>query len=406
MSDDQPLRALHRQPAFVSFWIARVLGSLGFQMSSVVFGWLIYELTGSAYLLGFAGLAQFLPMVVLTFVVGAVADRFDRRRIVLIAQFIQAVALALMTLGALQGWLGVTGIFIGLIVLGSARTFERPAMQALLPALVTAADLPRAVALSSSAMQAATIVGPALGGLLHAFGAFVPLALSAAFFVGASIASTRLRGRPQQRAGREAFTLAASFSGLGFIRRHPVLYGAISLDMVAVLLGGFTALLPIFARDILETGPWGLGLLRTAPAVGALLMAWQMRRLNLDRDVGLKMFAAVIVFGLCTVVFALSENLVLSLVSLVVLGAADNVSVVIRQTLVQLSTPDEMRGRVSAVNSLFIGASNQLGEFESGITAGWFGVVPAAVIGGIGTIGVALAWMRLFPELRRARGLR
>ncbi|MCF4164444.1 MFS transporter [Zavarzinia compransoris] len=403
MSDDQPLRALHRQPAFASFWIARVLGSLGFQMSSVAFGWLIYELTGSAYLLGFAGLAQFLPMVVLTFVVGTVADRFERRRIVLIAQVVQAATLALMTLGILQGWLGVTGIFAGLVVLGSARTFERPAMQALLPALVTAADLPRAVAISSSAMQAATIVGPALGGLL---GAFVPLALSAAFFAGASFASTRLRGRPQQRAGREAFTLAASFSGLGFIRRHPVLYGAISLDMVAVLLGGFTALLPIFARDILETGPWGLGLLRTAPAVGALLMAWQMQRLNLERGVGLKMFAAVIVFGVCTVIFALSESLVLSLITLIVLGAADNVSVVIRQTLVQLSTPDEMRGRVSAVNSLFIGASNQLGEFESGITAGWFGVIPAAVIGGLGTIAVALAWMRLFPGLRHARSLR
>ncbi|MDD3444812.1 MAG: MFS transporter [Zavarzinia sp.] len=400
------LRPLHRQPQFVWFWIARVLGSLGFQMSSVAFGWLIYDLTESAYLLGFAGLAQFLPMVLLTFVVGAVADRFDRRRITVIAQAVQAATIIVMTTGVVAGWLGIVAVFVGLVLLGAARSFERPAMQAMLPGLVSAEDLPRAVALSSSAMQAATIVGPALGGLLYAFGTAVPLALSGALFALGAFFAQRLRWHRREGAPREAFTLASSFSGLSFIRRQPVLFGAISLDMVAVLLGGFTALLPIFARDILETGPWGLGLLRTAPAVGALVMAALIDRMRLDRDMGVKMFGAVVIFGLCTVAFALSRGLVLSIAALVILGAADNVSVVIRQTLVQLSTPDEMRGRVSAVNSLFIGASNQLGEFESGMTAGLFGTVPATVIGGVGTIAVALLWMRLFPALRRAEALR
>lgn len=392
---------LHRQPPFVLFWTSRVFGSLAFQMASVAFGWLIYDLTGSAYQLGLAGLVQFLPMVLLTFVVGAVADRFDRRRIVMISQWVQAGTIALLTLGAIQGWLGVNGLFAGLFLLGAARTFERPAMAALLPSLVTPAELPKAVALSSSAMQTATIVGPSLGGLLHALGAAVPLGLSALLFaLGAlAMAPIRLRGAPPVR---EPVTLRAVFSGLGFVRSKPVLLGAISLDMVAVLLGGITALLPIYARDILQTGPWGLGLLRTAPAVGALAMAFFIGRMNLDRHVGMKMFAAVIVFGLCTIVFAASETLWLSVGVLVVLGAADNVSVVIRQTLVQLATPDDMRGRVSALNSLFIGASNQLGEFESGMTAGLFGVVAAGIIGGIGTIGVALAWMRLFPALRHA----
>ncbi|TDP47899.1 MFS transporter [Zavarzinia compransoris] len=392
---------LHRQPPFALFWTSRVFGSLAFQMASVAFGWLIYDMTGSAYQLGFAGLAQFLPMVLLTFVVGAVADRWDRRRIVMISQWVQALTIGALTVGALQGWLGVNGLFAGLAILGAARTFERPAMAALLPSLVSARELPRAVALSSSAMQTATIVGPSLGGLLHALGAAVPLGLSAALFaLGAlAMAPVRLRTPP---APREPMTWRAAFSGLGFVRRKPVLLGAISLDMVAVLLGGVTALLPIFAKDILETGPWGLGVLRTAPAIGALAMAMVIGRLDLSRAVGAKMFVAVIVFGLCTIVFAASSHLWLSVGALVILGAADNVSVVIRQTLVQLATPDEMRGRVSALNSLFIGASNQLGEFESGMTAGLMGVVAAGILGGVGTIAVALAWMRLFPSLRHA----
>lgn len=395
---------LRRSPPFVMFWTSRVLGSLAFQMSSVAFSWLIYELTESAYLLGLAGLAQFLPMMLLTFVVGSVADRYDRRRIVTLSQIVQGVTIAVLTIGTMTGLMGVSAIFAGLVILGSARTFERPAMAALLPGIVPLSVLPRAVAVSSSAMQTATIVGPSLGGLLFAFGAYVPLGLSALLFLfaAASLVPLRLREKPRPA---EPMSLSTAFLGLSFIRQRPILLGALSLDMVAVLLGGFTALLPIFARDILHAGPWGLGLLRAAPAVGAVLMSVFIDRLDLERGVGTKLFASVIVFGLCTVVFAASTDLVLSTAALIVLGAADNISVVIRQSLVQLSTPDDMRGRVNAVNSLFIGASNQLGEFESGMTAGLFGVVEAGVIGGIGTIVVALAWMRLFPGLRKAERL-
>lgn len=395
---------LRRSPPFVMFWISRVLGSLAFQMSSVAFSWLIYELTESAYLLGLAGLAQFLPMVLLTFVVGSVADRYDRRRIVTLSQIVQGATIAVLTIGTMTGLMGVSAIFVGLVILGSARTFERPAMAALLPGIVPLAVLPRAVAVSSSAMQTATIVGPSLGGLLFAFGAYVPLGLSALLFLFAAASLVPLRLREKLRPA-EPVSLSTTFLGLSFIRQRPILLGALSLDMVAVLLGGFTALLPIFARDILHAGPWGLGLLRAAPAVGAVLMSVFIDRLDLERGVGTKLFASVIVFGLCTVVFAASTDLVLSIAALIVLGAADNISVVIRQSLVQLSTPDDMRGRVNAVNSLFIGASNQLGEFESGMTAGLFGVVEAGIIGGIGTIVVALAWMRLFPGLRKAERL-
>lgn len=401
---DSAAPLLRRSPPFVMFWTSRVLGSLAFQMSSVALGWLIYELTDSAYLLGLAGLAQFLPMMLLTFVVGPVADRYDRRRIVVLSQGVQGATLLLLTLGMLAGMLGVGAIFVGLVVLGCARTFERPAMAALLPGIVPLALLPRAVAVSSSAMQTATIVGPSLGGLLFAFGAGVPLGLSALLFLLAALALAPLRLRETLRPA-EPMSLATAFRGLSFIRQRPILLGATSLDMVAVLLGGITALLPIFARDILQAGPWGLGLLRAAPAVGAIAMSLFIDRLALDRGPGTKLFVSVILFGLCTIAFAASTDLAFSIAALVVLGAADNVSVVIRQSLVQLSTPDDMRGRVNAVNSLFIGASNQLGEFESGMTAGLFGTVEAGIIGGVGTIAVALLWMYLFPALRRAERL-
>jgi hypothetical protein len=277
-------------------------------------------------------------------------------------------------------------------------------MAALLPAVVPAGVLPRALAVSSSAMQTATIVGPSVGGLLYAVGTTVPFALSAGCFLGACSLMLLMRlERPALR--REPATLRSVFSGIAFIRSRPMILGAISLDMFAVLLGGATALLPIYAHDILQTGPWGLGLLRAAPAVGALTMSLVLTRVPLRRAVGLKMFAAVIVFGAATVVFSASASLVLSLAALAVLGAADNVSVVIRSSLVQLLTPDEMRGRVSAVNSLFVGTSNQLGEFESGMVAGLLGAVPAGIIGGLGTVAVALLWMRLFPALRKAQTL-
>jgi MFS family permease len=390
---------LLRHPSFILFWVSRIFSALGFQIASVAVGWLVYAKTGSAYALGLVGLFQFLPMVALTFLVGHIADRLDRRRIVAICQCFECMVIALLTLSDRDGKLDVTVLFAAVAFLGAARAFESPTMSALLPALVPEALLPKAFAVSSSAMQTATIVGPSLGGLLYAAGASVPLGVSAFCLLAASgaMAFIRMERIPPKR---EPVSFQSVFSGVSFIRRRPIILGAISLDLFAVLFGGVTALLPIFARDILHTGPWGLGFLRSAPAVGALAMSILLVHIPMNRHVGIKMFAAVMVFGIATVIFSISTSLTVSLVALVILGAADNISVVIRVSLVQLSTPDFMRGRVSAVNSLFIGTSNQLGEFESGMVAGLLGVIPSGIVGGIATILIALLWMRLFPELR------
>ena len=397
MNDSRPFA----RPAFRQFWIGRVLSSLAFQMSAVAIGWLVYARTGSAASLGLVGLFQFLPMVCLTLLAGHVADRYDRRRIVAMCQLVEGLTLLVLAIGSASDRLPIGAIYATVVVLGGARAFEHPTFTALLPGVVPPALLPRAVASSSTATQTATIVGPALGGLLYAFGPAVPFAIAAAFFCGAS-ALIRAVALEQAPPRKTPATLATIFSGLTFIRKRPVVLGTISLDLAAVLLGGATALLPIYAKDILHTGPWGLGLLRLAPAIGALTMGFALGRLPLKRHVGLKMFAAVLVFGAATMIFALSHSLGLSLAALVVLGASDNVSVVIRTSLVQLLTPNDMLGRVSAVNSLFIGTSNQLGEFESGMTAALLGAVPAAALGGLGTVAVALLWMVLFPALRRA----
>ena len=385
--------------AFALYLIARVFTSLSFQMAGVAIGWLVYARTGSAYNLGLVGLAQFLPMVALTFVVGPLADRIDRRRIIAACEIVNVTTLVLLAIGAARDWLDAPAIFAAVALLGASRAFEHPSMSALLPGVVGERELPKAVAYASSAMQTATIIGPALGGLLYAFGAPMPLGLAAfmSAATGVAVIAIPLERKPPSK---EPVTLASVFSGLSFIWRRPVILGAISLDLFAVLLGGVTALLPIYAHDILETGSLGLGLLRSAPAVGALAISVFVGRI-VGANVGRTMFMSVCVFGLAILVFALSRNMILSLVALAVTGAADNVSVVIRQSLVQLGTPDEMRGRVSAVNSLFIGTSNQLGEFESGMVAGLFGPVAAGVIGGVGTILVALLWMRLFPDLRK-----
>ena len=385
--------------AFALYLIARVFTSLSFQMAGVAIGWLVYARTGSAYNLGLVGLAQFLPMVALTFVVGPLADRIDRSRIIAACEIVNVTTLVLLAIGAARDWLDAPAIFAAVALLGASRAFEHPSMSALLPGVVGERELPNAVAYASSAMQTATIIGPALGGLLYAFGAPMPLGLAAfmSAATGVAVIAIPLERKPPSK---EPVTLASVFSGLSFIWRRPVILGAISLDLFAVLLGGVTALLPIYAHDILETGSLGLGLLRSAPAVGALAISVFVGRI-VGANVGRTMFVSVCVFGLAILVFALSRNMILSLVALAVTGAADNVSVVIRQSLVQLGTPDEMRGRVSAVNSLFIGTSNQLGEFESGMVAGLFGPVAAGVIGGVGTILVALVWMRLFPDLRK-----
>ncbi len=397
----EPPASILRLATFRLFWSARVLSTMAFQLQGVAVGWQMYALTHSALALGFVGLVQFLPMLCLTLVVGHVADRYDRRRIAAICQLVGGSATTLLAIGSLAGWLTPGAIFAAVAVIGGARAFEMPSLQALLPGLVPAPLFPRAAAYSASAIQTATIVGPAIGGLAYVFGPEVPYACAALLSLSACLLTSRIRLEHTPRP-REPVSFSSIFSGFVFIRSHPAVLGSISLDLFAVLLGGATALLPVFAHDILHTGPWGLGLLRSAPAVGALGMSIWLAHHPLRRRVGLSMFRAVIVFGAATILFALSHWLWLSVLAMAVLGASDVISIVVRSSFVQLSTPDHMRGRVTAVNSLFIGTSNQLGEFESGVTAALFGAVPAVVLGGAGTIAVALLWMRLFPALRRA----
>ena len=397
--DDALTERPYQIAAYCSFWLARVFSAIGYQMVAVVVGWLVYEKTGSAYYLGLIGLCQFLPVLLLTFIVGHIVDRTDRRKVILICQSVEALALAAMAVFAYHDRLEIAAIFGTVFVIGCARAFETPSLSSLLPGLVPASMLHQAISLSSSAMQTATILGPALGGLLYGFGVVWPLAAASGAFLIAAVSMLTLE-HEHVASKRETPTLASVFRGVHFIRSQPVILGTISLDLFAVLLGGVTSLLPIFARDVLETGPWGLGVLRSAPAIGALVMSLMVTHTLLKRSVGLKMFGAVMIFGAATIVFALSSNLILSFAALVALGGADNVSVVIRNSLVMLSTPDEMRGRVNSVNALFIGTSNQIGDFESGIVAGLVGAVPAGLIGGIGTIAIALLWMRMFPELR------
>jgi len=399
-----PSLALVRNRAFQRFWGARVLSSMSFQMLAVAMGWQVYALTHSAFALGLVGLAQFLPMFALTLVVGPVADRYDRRRIAAVCQSIESAAALTFAVATFGGWVSAPLVYLLAATVGAARAFESPAISSLLPGVVPRPQLPRATAWAASANQTASIVGPALGGLLYGIGAGPAyLACALSFALAAVLAGTMtLLAKPPARA---PVTLRSVFSGIAFIRSQPVVLGALSLDLFAVLFGGATALLPVFARDILDAGPTQLGLLRSASAVGALAGTIWLAHFPLRRRPGAAMFGGVIVFGLATVAFGLSHDFFVSLVALAVLGASDVVSVVVRLSLVQLRTPDEMLGRVSAVNSLFIGTSNQLGEFESGLTAGWWGAQRAVVIGGFATIGVALLWMRLFPGLREARSL-
>jgi MFS family permease len=396
---DQASIFAHRP--FALFWTGRVLTTIAFQAQAVAVGWQVYELTDSAFDLGLVGLAQFLPMLALSLLTGHAADRYDRRRIIVACQIVKVLTAAALALGSLRGGLSREAILAVILVFGAARAFEMPTIQALLPGIVPAAMFPRALAGSAAANQVATIGGPAVGGLLYAASPVLAYAACALLYLVGGLCIGAIRARPAARL-REPVTLASLFAGIRYIRGHPVMLGAISLDLFAVLLGGATALLPIYAKDILHVGPAGLGTLRAAPAIGALAMSLYLARQPLRRHVGRTMFAAVAAFGGATIVFALSTSFALSVATLVLLGASDMVSVVIRQTLVQLQTPDAMRGRVSAVNSVFIGSSNQLGEFESGLTAAWFGVVPSVVIGGVGTLVVVLLWIRWFPGLLRA----
>jgi len=385
---------------FARFWLARIFSSISFQILSVVIGWQIYALTGSALALGLVGLAQFVPMVLLTLIVGHVADRYDRRVICCLCEIVEAVAAGILLFGTVQGFVTDRLIYAIAALIGAARAFENPSMQALAPGLVPRRLVPRAMAWSASAMQTAQIVGPALGGLIYAIGAGVAYVTAIVLLCIAAVLMNMIALTARSEA-RPPPTFASIFSGIFYIRHHRVILGLTSLDLFAVMFGGATALMPIFARDILMTGAWGLGLLRAAPAVGALVMSAYLAFHPMQPPIGRRLFIAIATFGVATCIFGVSRNLFLSLAALAVLGAADVISVVIRQTLVQLETPDEMRGRVTAVNALFIGASNQLGEFESGVTAALFGTVPAVLLGGLATLAVALTWMRLFPELPR-----
>jgi MFS family permease len=406
VSLNQPITAgeLLRHRAFLFFLLSRSLSRFATQIGAVAIGWQVYDLTGSAFDLGMIGLVQFLPTALLLFVAGHAADRYERKRVVQICEVVEGLTALFLAWGAFAGWLTVTHIFIATFVLGIVGAFESPALAALLPLIAPQGSLQRATAISSGAAQVATITGPAIGGLAYAIAPSAAYGITGAFalFAAACIGVVRLT---QTAARRDAATPDDLFAGVRFVRNNPAILGTISLDLFAVLLGGATALLPIYARDILQTGPLGLGILRAAPAVGALLMTMVLARHSIARHVGLRMFQAVIVFGIATIVFALSSWMWLSVLSLAVLGAADTISVVIRFSLVQLATPDEMRGRVGAVNFLFINASNQLGQFESGVTAALFGAMPAAVLGGVCTVAVALLWMKLFPSLRRVESL-
>jgi len=389
---------------FLFYVGARGFSEFAYQIGTVAVGWQVYALTRSAFDLGLVGLVQFIPSALLVFAAGHVADRYDRKRVVQLCQFSQALAAAFLAWGTLGGWLNLAYIFSALVVFGIATAFESPAAAALLPSVAPDGMMQKATAVSTASWQVATISGPALGGLAYALDPYVPYLVMAGFWflsglMNGAIQTNRPATPPQPP------TLASLFAGVGFIRRNPPILGTISLDLFAVLLGGATALLPIYAHDILHTGPWGLGVLRGAPAAGALIMSGILARHPITRRAGVRMFQAVMVFGASTVVFAVSHRIWLSILALLIMGAADTISVVIRIALVQLATPDEMRGRVGAVNYLFVNASNQLGEFESGMTAALFGTVPAVALGGIGTIAIALLWMKLFPTLRNVERL-
>ncbi len=385
---------------FRRYLIARLLATLAAQMQTVAVGWQIYAITRDPLDLGLIGLSQFLPFVVLILPAGQSADHFDRRRILMLCYVVEAICAALLlafTIAAVQvAW----PVFAAMTLLGCARAFSMPSGQALLPNLVPHDDFTRAVALNSSVFQIATVVGPALGGLLYLAG---PRIVYSSVFALAVIAALLMlgvrKGAREVQTEREAPSLQTLLSGLKFVRSKPVVLGAISLDLFAVLFGGATALLPIYASDILHVGPSGLGLLRTAPGMGASLCAFALAMRPITRHVGPWMFGGVAMFGIATVTFGSSTSFILSLIALVVLGAADMVSVYIRHLLVQLETPDRIRGRVSAVSAVFIGASNELGEFESGLTAKWWGTFRAVLVGGLATLAVTGLWAKWFPVL-------
>jgi MFS family permease len=395
-------RAAFAYRDFRLFQVARLVSILGMQMQSVAIGWQIYAITGRPLDLAWVGLAQFLPAASLSLPAGHAADRFDRRKILLVCHALMASLSVALLVVAHTGTRNVGPVYAVLAVVGVARSFLGPANQSMLPSLVPVEHFGNAVAWSSSLWQSGTVIGPMLGGLVYGLaGAQTVYAAAAASSIAAlSLVAGMQPPRPRGDGGGGS-KRSSLLDGVRYVRENHIVLGAISLDLFAVLLGGATALLPVYARDILGLGPVALGVLRSAPGVGAAVTGVWLAAHPIDRGAGAKMLACVGLFGVATVVFGVSRSFTLSLVALVVAGAADMVSVVVRSAMVQLATPDAMRGRVSAVNMVFIGASNELGEFESGLTAQWLGAVPAVVLGGVGTLLVVAVWTALFPQLRR-----
>src|SRR5262245_45583537 len=391
---------LTRHRSFVLFWCARTFTNVAYMMQGVAVGWQLYDLTNSPLDLGLVGLVQFFPLLAMSVIAGQVLDLFDRRLIAGICQVGKALAALALAVGTWQGWLGREAMFAILFLSGTARAFEIPTMHSLLPGVVPVMLLPRAIAASATAQQTAVISGPSIGGLLYLFGPTVVYATCTAIFIIACALIALIEVAPRKEE-RQPVTLATMFAGFRYIRANPIVLGAISLDLFAVLLGGVTAMLPIYARDFLDAGPWALGLLRSAPAVGALIVSVVLAQRAIAGRAGTIMFAAVGAFGLASVLFGLSTSIPLSFLALTVYGASDAVSVVIRQSLVQLRTPSDMLGRVMAVNSLCTGSSGTLGELRAGMVAAGLGAVPSVLIGGVGAIVVMAIWMWVFPQLRQ-----
>ena len=404
-SGGAPSRNAFRHRSFRLFWISRFLANFAAQIVSVSVGWQVYSLTHNPFDLGLVGLVQFAPALVLVLYAGHAADRFNRRAIMAVCQTVEAVVAGAFVVLTVTGLITTAWIFALLGVFGIARAFMNPASSSLVPNLVPPEDFAGAIALSSTSWQVANIVGPAVGGILYGVDPTLAYGVAFAMFVSASIAISMVP-RPPQKALSEPRSLTTMLAGFRYIWHEKVVLGAISLDLFAVLLGGATALLPAYVHDIIQVGPWGLGLLRSAMGIGGILIAAWLTIRPIEDRAGVLMFVAVAFFGAFIVLFGVSTTLWLSVVALALAGAADMISVYVRETLLQLWTPDDVRGRVNAVNNVFIGASNELGEFRAGTMAALIGVVPAVVVGGIGTLIVAGLWAVLFPDIRRVRHLR
>lgn len=395
--DEKSFSIFSHRPTML-LWFSRVTTALAYQMQAVAVGWQIYNLTSSPFMLGMVGLMMFLPGILLVLVTGQVADRFNRSVVIRVAQGFMATSVGVLAVATFMGTATTPLILACVFVIGAGRAFESTIMQAMPPTVVPLSVLPRAIAGLSAAYQAATVIGPTIGGLLLILGIGYVYAACFLLFIASGTFIWLLRVKPGAPS-REPVSIKTLFAGIHFVAKNPIVLGAMSLDMFAVIFGGATALLPIFARDIFHVDEWGFGLMRAMPAVGALTVSFLLAHFPIRRHLGRIMFTGVASFGLSTIVFGLSTYFPLSLVALFFIGASDMLSVVVRQPLIQIETPDAMRGRVSAVNSLFIGTSNQIGEFESGVTAAWFGTVPSVLIGGLGTILIVAAWIKIFPTL-------